>query len=80
LLTDVVMPEMSGPAAAEILTPLRPEMRVLFMSGYANNAIGDHGILQRSVAFLQKPFTCDELLQKVQEVLGSMQPRTDSNG
>jgi two-component system cell cycle sensor histidine kinase/response regulator CckA len=74
LLTDVVMPGMSGPAAAEHLRPLRPEMRVLFMSGYANNAVGDHGILHRSVAFLQKPFTHDELVQKVQEVLGSIQP------
>jgi PAS domain S-box-containing protein len=74
LLTDVVMPEMSGPAVAEHLKPLHPEMRVLFMSGYANNALGDHGILHRSVAFLQKPFTHDELLQKVQEVLASTQP------
>jgi PAS domain S-box-containing protein len=74
LLSDVVMPEMSGPAVAEHLTPLRPEMRVLFMSGYTNNAIGDQGILHRSVAFLQKPFTRDELVQKVQEVLGSTPP------
>jgi len=74
LLTDVVMPEMSGPAVADHLSPMRPEMRVLFMSGYANNAIGDHGILHRSVAFLQKPFTHDELVQKVQEVLGSIVP------
>ena len=74
LLTDVVMPEMNGPAVAEYLTPLRPEMRVLFMSGYADNAIGDHGVLHRSVAFLQKPFTRDELVQKVQEVLGSVLP------
>jgi PAS domain S-box-containing protein len=74
LLSDVVMPEMSGPAVAEHLTPLRPEMRVLFMSGYTNNAIGDQGVLHRSVAFLQKPFTRDELVQKVQEVLGSTPP------
>jgi signal transduction histidine kinase/ActR/RegA family two-component response regulator len=73
LLTDVVMPEMNGPAVAEHLTPLRPEMRVLFMSGYANSVMGDDGILQQSVAFLQKPFTRDELVQKVQEVLGSIQ-------
>jgi two-component system cell cycle sensor histidine kinase/response regulator CckA len=72
LLSDVVMPEMNGPAVAEHLAILRPEMRVLFMSGYTNNAIGDHGILNRSVAFLQKPFTRDELVQKVQEVLGSI--------
>jgi PAS domain S-box-containing protein len=74
LLTDVVMPEMNGPAVAEYLTPLRPEMRVLFMSGYTDNAIGDHGVLHRSVAFLQKPFTRDELVQKIQEVLGSVLP------
>jgi FixJ family two-component response regulator len=68
------MPEMNGPTVAAHLTPLRPEMRVLFMSGYSDNAISDDGILQRNVAFLQKPFTREELVQKVQEVLGSVHP------
>jgi two-component system, cell cycle sensor histidine kinase and response regulator CckA len=80
LLSDVVMPEMSGVAVAERLAPLRPEMRVLFMSGYANNALGDHGILDQSVAFLQKPFTADDLAIKVREVLGTARARSQGSG
>jgi two-component system cell cycle sensor histidine kinase/response regulator CckA len=70
VITDVVMPGMSGPAAAERLQVLRPEARVLFMSGYTDEAIGRQGVLDRETQFIQKPFSADALLRKVREVLG----------
>jgi two-component system cell cycle sensor histidine kinase/response regulator CckA len=71
LLTDVVMPGLSGPAMAQCILPMRPTIKIVYMSGYASDAIGDHGILDSGTAFLQKPFTPDSLLGKVREMLDS---------
>ena len=69
LLSDVVMPQMSGPILAKRLASTRPEMRVLCMSGYTDDSIARHGVHEAKLAFLQKPLTPDALTTKVREVL-----------
>jgi two-component system, cell cycle sensor histidine kinase and response regulator CckA len=69
LLTDVVLKETGGLQLAQRLTALRPEMRVIYMSGYTDDVVLQHGIRNSQVAFLPKPFTTEELTSKVREVL-----------
>jgi CheY-like chemotaxis protein len=71
MLTDVVMPRMSGQDLVERLEPWHPEMKVLYVSGYTDNAIAEHGVLAPGVALLQKPFSVESLLQKVRQVLAA---------
>lgn len=69
MLTDVIMPEINGPQLARFLSLLRPDMRVLFMSGYTDGALEQKDILAKDLAFIQKPFSWSSLALKIREVL-----------
>ena len=71
LLTDVVMPQMSGRELAERLITMRPQLKVLYMSGYTDDAIVRHGLLEETLNFIQKPFDSASVARKVREVLDS---------
>ncbi|MEU4428504.1 PAS domain S-box protein [Actinoplanes sp. NPDC024001] len=71
LLTDVIMPEMSGRRVAEVIHGSRPELPVLYMSGYSNGLLGSTHVLDGDIAFIEKPFTAQDLLRKLAEVVGN---------
>jgi CheY-like chemotaxis protein len=71
LLTDVVLPHLSGPQIAARLTAQRPETSVLFMSGYTGEGMLQHGLLDSTAAYLQKPITPEALSRRVREVLAA---------
>jgi PAS domain S-box-containing protein len=75
LLTDVMMPNMSGRKLANRLREVRPQTKVLFMSGYTDDVILHNGMLEQGVPFIQKPFSPEELAGKVRAVLGPSAPR-----
>jgi two-component system cell cycle sensor histidine kinase/response regulator CckA len=69
MITDVVMPKMGGKETAERFQPLYPQMKVIYMSGYTDDAIVNHGVLATGLNFLEKPFSPKGLARKVREVL-----------
>ncbi len=77
LLTDVVMPLMSGPELAKRLVASWTDMRVLYMSGYIDDSIVRHGVRDSEIAYLQKPLTYDSLGRKVREVLDARVRQSD---
>lgn len=77
LVTDVVMPNLGGRQLSEALAPICRKMRVLFMSGYTQNAIVQHGVLDPGLEFLAKPFNSRSLSERIREVLATpIRPRS----
>ena len=70
LMTDVVMPQMGGRELAEKLTENLSEIKILFTSGYTDDSVIRHGVIETNTNFIQKPFTFDGLARKVRELLG----------
>jgi hypothetical protein len=73
LITDVVMPKMSGREVSDSLQSLRPEVKVLYMSGYTISTVSHYGVLEKEANFIKKPFTPEGLALKVREVMDKKQ-------
>jgi YesN/AraC family two-component response regulator len=69
------MPNMSGAQLAAELRRTQPDLKVVFISGYTETAISQHGVLEEGVAFLAKPFTRESLARKLREILGAPRPK-----
>jgi DNA-binding NtrC family response regulator len=69
LFTDIVMPDTNGRKLADLAAKLRPDLRVLFTTGFTRNAVVHNGVLDHGVNFIAKPFTIDQLAEKVRSVL-----------
>lgn len=69
VVSDIVMPDLSGPQVVKRLTELRGDIKILFVSGYTSDAVFRHGVLDSQVDFLQKPYTAVSLASKVREIL-----------
>jgi CheY-like chemotaxis protein len=69
MVTDVIMPKMNGREVTHRLMSFHPEMKALYMSGYADDVVLHHGILEKGMNYIQKPFTMEGLARKVREVL-----------
>jgi two-component system, cell cycle sensor histidine kinase and response regulator CckA len=69
VLTDVVMPRMNGRELAERMAKIRPEVKILYTSGYTDDIILHHGVLEEGVQFISKPFSSSNLIRKVRELL-----------
>jgi DNA-binding response OmpR family regulator len=83
VIADIVMPGMSGREMARLIRTERPTTRVLFTSGYTEDTVAPGGVLDAGVALLEKPFTANELLRRVREMLdheGPGGPETDTHG
>ena len=80
LITDVIMPDMQGPDLAEGMLALRPELKVLFMSGYTDSDVVRIKVLDRNLGFLAKPFAPDGLLETVERILAMPTARTIAAG
>jgi len=74
LFTDVVLPDDNGRRLADRIRAARPAIRVLFTSGYSSNVIAQHGVLERGIQFLEKPYGGSALSQKVREILDAKAP------
>ncbi len=79
VLTDVVMPDMNGRRFADEASRRRPEVKILFMTGYTRNAIVHNGVLDVGVQLLSKPFSMEQLANKVRDVLGPSGPSSDTS-
>jgi two-component system cell cycle sensor histidine kinase/response regulator CckA len=69
ILTDVIMPQMSGKQMADLLKPILPHAKILFMSGYTDDALAPHGVLEQDIELIEKPFLVKNLVARIRELL-----------